>query len=209
MRYKQFLPVAMLCAVVLVLSGCADNPADNTTPAETVAPFEASTTPAEGVTYTLAADTAVDFVGSKVTGSHEGGFKAVSGSVVVPGGNIEQAQIDVLIDMNSVWTDSERLTGHLKTGDFFEVEKFPEASFKSTSIAAAGEGYEVKGNLTLHGVTKGITFPAQITVSENPAGLTANAEFSIDRTQFDIVYAGKADDLIRPEVVIKFALNAK
>ena len=208
MHNRHLLSILIPCFLVILLAGCADNPADNTTPADTVAPFEASSIPAEGKTYTFTGDASVGFVGSKVTGSHTGGFKEVSGSVIVPEDNLAHAQIDVTIDMNSLWSDSEKLTGHLKTADFFDVGTYPQATFTSTSIAAINTGFEVKGNLTLHGVTKGITFPATIALSEDKVMLITSAEFSINRMDFGVAYAGKADDLIRPEVVLSFNLNA-
>jgi len=192
----------------LLLSGCAENPADNSTTSDTQNAFENSETPIAGTTFTFAPDTKVDFIGSKVTGSHDGGFEKVTGTIMVPDNSIENAQINVTIDMISIWSDSKKLTGHLKNEDFFEVETYPETKFRSTSISKSDSGYEIKGNLTLHGVTKGITFPAQITITENASSLSATADFSIDRTDFGVNYKGKADDLIRPEVVIKFDLKA-
>jgi len=132
----------------------------------------------------------------------------VTGTIMVPDNSIENAQINVTIDMISIWSDSKKLTGHLKNEDFFEVETYPETKFRSTSISKSDSGYEIKGNLTLHGVTKGITFPAQITITENASSLSATADFSIDRTDFGVNYKGKADNLIRPEVVIKLDLKA-
>jgi polyisoprenoid-binding protein YceI len=192
----------------LLLSGCAENPADNSTTSDTQNAFENSETPIAGTTFTFAPDTKVDFIGSKVTGSHDGGFEKVTGTIMVPDNSIENAQINVTIDMISIWSDSKKLTGHLKNEDFFEVETYPETKFRSTSISKSDSGYEIKGNLTLHGVTKGITFPAQITITENASSLSATADFSIDRTDFGVNYKGKADNLIRPEVVIKLDLKA-
>jgi polyisoprenoid-binding protein YceI len=64
----------------------------------------------------------------------------------------------------------------------------------------------VTGNLTLHGVTKAITFPATIRVT--PTGFEVDAEFTINRKDFGIVYAGQQDDLIRDDVVIKLNIRA-
>ena len=69
-----------------------------------------------------------------------------------------------------------------------------------------GDGYSVTGTLDLHGVTKNISFPATIEVSDD--GVRAQAEFVIKRFDFGIVYPGKADDLIRDEVVIRLDLQA-
>jgi len=149
----------------------------------------------------------VQWVGSKVTGKHEGGFKTISGSVESKDGKIEGGQVTVEIDMTSIYSDSNRLTGHLQSDDFFAVEKFPKSTFQSTQVkkgGADGATHEVTGNLTLRGETKSITFPATIGLTAD--SLTVKAEFSINRKDFGIVYEGKKDDLIRDDVVIKLDL---
>ena len=113
------------------------------------------------------------------------------------------------IDTTSIVTDTDRLTAHLKTPDFFDVAKYPKANFTSTKIepaTTAGATHTVTGNLDLHGVKKSISFPATIQVA--PDAVTVNAEFSINRKDFGINYAGKADDLVRDEVVMKLTVKA-
>ncbi len=98
----------------------------------------------------------------------------------------------------------------MKTPDFFDVAKFPDAKFESTAIKAGGEKgatHTVTGNLTMHGVTKSITFPATISVTPDTA--TVDATFAINRKDFGINYAGAADNLIRDDVVMKLAIRAK
>ena len=150
------------------------------------------------------------FTGSKVTGKHDGGFNQFSGTIDLVNGKPEESSVKIDIEASSVFTDTDGLTKHLQTGDFFEVAKFPKASFASTKIvtdAAKGENnYTVTGDLELRGVTKSVTFPA--TISVTPADVSVNSEFSINRKDFGIVYAGKADDLIRDDVVIKLDLKA-
>jgi polyisoprenoid-binding protein YceI len=152
----------------------------------------------------------VEFTGSKVTGKHEGGFKTFTGTIDLVNSKPEESSVSVEIDMNSVFVDQEKLTEHLKSGDFFDVEKFPKANFSSTKIVADAakdaENYTVTGDFTLHGQTKSITFPAKITVSDSDVAV--DAEFSINRKDFGIVYAGKADDLIRDDVVIRLNLKS-
>ena len=149
----------------------------------------------------------VEFVGSKVTGKHEGKFEKFSGSITVTGGKAETAKIAVEIDATSLKTDSEKLDGHLKSADFFDVEKFPKATFTSTEIKVEGEKATITGNLNLHGVEKSISFPA--TVKLGGDSVSATAEFSINRKDFGVVYAGKPDDLIRDEVLIKLTIAGK
>jgi polyisoprenoid-binding protein YceI len=190
----------LLIAVGIAVAGCG-NPADNVPSAE-VGDAISKTAAVGDTTYTIAEESKISFVGSKVTGSHDGGFTSFSGTVTMDGANIESAQISILISTPSIFSDNTRLTNHLKSADFFDVETFPEAEFVSTSVTEAAGEYSVSGNLTLHGVTKGITFPAAISVEDDK--LTANASFSLNRTDFGLDYPGKANDLIREEVVISF-----
>ncbi len=162
---------------------------------------------AEMVAFAFTDATEIEWVGSKVTGSHDGGFKEVTGQIVMPqGADVTDAKINVAIDLTSIWSDNEKLTEHLKSADFFEVESFPKATFTSTSIEESADGYKVRGNLDLHGIKKSISFPAAIEVSED--ALTANAEFAMERFDWGIEYKGMADDLIRNEVVVRLNVEA-
>lgn len=154
----------------------------------------------------LGPESKVMFVGSKVTGTHEGGFKDVDGTIhLTP--DVVGSKAEIVIDTTSVYTDAEKLTGHLKSPDFFDVEKYPMAKFAISDIKKGeGDKYNVVGELTLHGVTKSIEFPATIGVDDD--AVTAKAEFSINRKDFGIVYAGKSDDLIRDAVLIKLDIVA-
>src|SRR5690606_4136447 len=121
----------------------------------------------------------------------------------------EQSTVKVEIDMGSVQVEPEKLEGHLKSPDFFDVEKHPKATFESTAVKAGGAGgatHTVTGNLTLHGVTRSISFPASIQV--NGDTITVNAEFAINRKDFGIVYPGMPDDLIKDDVLIQLKLGA-
>ena len=150
------------------------------------------------------------FTGSKVTGKHDGGFNKFTGAIDLVNGKPEESSVRVDIETASVFADDDGLTKHLQSGDFFEIAKFPKASFASTKIVAdAAKGvniYTVTGDLELRGVKKSVTFPATIAVT--PASVSVDSEFAINRKDFGIVYAGKADDLIRDDVVIKLDLTA-
>ena len=85
--------------------------------------------------------------------------------------------------------DKAKLEGHLKSPDFFEVEKYPSAKFEITSVAPAdskasgtypGATHVISGNLTLKDSTKNVTFPAKIETNGEAVG--AQADFTIDRT---------------------------
>jgi polyisoprenoid-binding protein YceI len=197
----------------LALSAC-DNPADHVPEAKVAEAHAAPAAeraasaplPAGAKTYAMSADSKIGFVGSKVTGSHDGGFTKFAGQFVVVDGKLADDQQRIVIDMNSTWSDNERLTGHLKNADFFDVPTYPTSEFVSTKIEKGASGYTVAGNLTLHGVTKNISFPADIQISND--ALTVKSEFHINRSDFDIKYEGRADDLIRKEVVLKLDVKA-
>jgi len=149
------------------------------------------------------------FVGAKLTGKHEGSFQTFSGGVQLVDHAPEKSSVKVEIDMASVQVEPEKLEGHLKSPDFFDVAKFPKASFESTAVKPGGAGgatHTVTGNLTLHGVTRSISFPATIQV--NGDTLTVKAEFAINRKDFGIVYPGMPDDLIKDDVLIQLKLGA-
>jgi len=151
----------------------------------------------------------IEWVGAKVTLKHDGGFKTFTGKIELADGALEGGKVSVDIDAKSVFSDNDKLTEHLLSADFFEVEKFPKAEFVSTEIKAGGaEGatHTITGNLTLRDVTKSVTFPAKAEISDNQ--VKATAEFSINRKDFNIVYPGKPDDLIHDNVTIKLDITA-
>lgn len=204
------IPPCLLAGVLLAsASGCANPAAD----APDAVVEESGSIPAqeperpEGTAYALSADSTIGFVGAKITGSHDGGFSAFEGSVSIVDGIPESSRVEVTIDTASIWSDNERLTGHLKSVDFFDVENHPTATFESTAIAANDDGtYTLTGNLDLRGITRQISFPATIEIDDQ--GFSASAEFSLNRMDFDIKYPGKPDDLIREEVLVKLDLRS-
>ncbi len=205
MKHHQIIAFSL---APFIFASC-ENPADKTTDAKVSEAVVKSEPVATGGTkYVFTPESQVNFVGSKVTGSHTGGFKAFTGYFTIKDGAPVGTDHKVTIDMTSTFSDDEKLTEHLKTADFFNVEKFPEAMFEVTNIKLeSGSSYTVSGNFTLHGQTKNITFPA--TVSQTAEEVKIDAKFDINRKDFGIVYAGKTDDLIREEVVIELKLTAK
>ena len=235
-RIRLFSASLVLAAGASMINGCAD-PSTEVAPAKVSEPKIAPipTTPAEptkvppvtpeakpaaaaspatgsGLAITPA-NSKIEFVGSKVTGSHNGGFKAFSGSFEPAGDKIEAGKLKAEIDMNSLYSDNDNLTTHLKNADFFDVAKFSKANFESTEIKPGANDpkfkdatHTVTGDLTLHGVTKSISFPAKI--SGGADALNLDSEFSINRKDFGISYAGKTNDLIRDGVVIKLSIHA-
>jgi polyisoprenoid-binding protein YceI len=202
--------ILTILGALFVVSSCA-NPATDKPKAITndAAPVSSSSPAAAVEKYSITPENSkITFVASKVTGSHHGGFEMFSG-VIDYAGQPEKSRVTITIDTASVTTDTPDLTKHLKTADFFDVAKFPQAKFESTEIKAGGEKgatHTITGNLQLHGVTKSITFPATIVVS--PGVIAVDSTFSINRKEFGINYAGAADNLIRDEVVLTLNIRA-
>ena len=147
----------------------------------------------------------VGFVGRKVTADQEGTFADIEGSATLQG--YLPTGLKLTVKTGSVVSGHPDLTNHLKNADFFNAAKYPVARFVSTKVRPGGEGaatHTITGELSLLAVTKRITFPATIVVTD--AGATGVAEFKINRKDFGIVYPGRPDDLIRDEVLLKLNL---
>ena len=149
-------------------------------------------------------NTKVKFVGTKPGGKHEGGFKKLTGTATVTGDDLASVKLEVEIDLNSTYTDTEKLTAHLKSPDFFGVKTNPKSKFVSTKVEKGDDGYTVTGDLTLNGKTASVSFPAKIALADGT--LTLTSEFKIKRQDFGITYGdGKIDN----DVSLKVSLKAK
>lgn len=207
MRNRNF-PLVVLGSLTLLfgLGACesevANNPAAEVGAVRDVEPAEAAATTVD----VLREQSKIEWYGEKVTGHHDGGFKQFDGTLSFVGD--EPQQVSFTIDMTSIWSDTEKLTGHLKTPDFFDVENHPTAEFESTSMVETpndeGSNYEITGNLQIRGQTHSITFPATVDMSGET--ISATARFSIDRQRWGVSYKGAPDNLIRDDVLIKLDL---
>lgn len=200
---------ALFAAALLVTMGCPTEIDDQ--PAAEVVEGSTTASRVEEVDRRVGVDTersTIRFVGAKVTRQHDGEFHDFDGWVGFAGD--EPRQIEFTIDTASLETDEKKLDGHLRSADFFEVEKFPEAKFVSSSIdpvdspAAEGPSHNITGTLDLHGIQKEIRFPVNVGMTAD--GLRAIAQFTINRKDWSINYPGAADDLIRDDVLIKLDL---
>lgn len=205
---RRYLTMFMVIFIALLTYGCA-NPAANK-PKATVGNAEKdSTKPADGEVLTISPENSkVEFVAAKVTRSHNGSFKQFTGAIDLVNNKVEESRVTIDIDTASVVTDEDALTKHLQTPDFFDVAKYPKATFTSTKIepnTTGGATHNLTGNFELHGVKKSIAFPATIQVA--PDSVSVNSEFSLNRKDFGLLYPGKADDLIRDGVVIKLTIK--
>lgn len=194
------------------LTSCVDNPegkkAETTDSVSTTQPVAG-----EGLAVDPAASS-IAWLGNKVTGKHNGTIKISSGTLNVEDGKLTGGKFT--IDMNSIsnaditdTTYKAKLEGHLKAADFFDVAKYPEANFEITSVADSGSNkLKISGNLTLKGVSKNITFDADV-VESTPASFKAKADFNINRHDWGITYPGQKDDAISEEINLKVDLQAK
>lgn len=203
--------LSVLFFACLVFFSACSNPADNASKAiVTDASTPAVSIPIKGTALPFAAEnSSIEFIGSKMTGIENCSFKKFSGTVDLVAGKPEQSSVRVAIDLNSVEAKVGKLTEHLKSADFFDVVKFSKATFTSSEIKSGGEKgatHTVTGTLDLHGFKKTLTFPATIKMEADAVSVAS--EFAVNRKDFGLVYPGKADDLIRDEVLLKLAVKA-
>jgi polyisoprenoid-binding protein YceI len=200
-------------ALLLLVSACNTDPAQGKPQARVAEPVAASEPPAPAAAtrYVFSSDgSKLAFVGAKVTAKHDGSFGEFDGTITLAGNDASRGSVTAEIATASLTVDNPKLTGHLKSADFFDVEKFPKARFTSTAIRPGGAGsatHTVTGNLELHGVTKSISFPA--TLRAQGDNVDVDAEFAINRKDFGIVYPGMPDDLIKDDVLVKLQIRAK
>ncbi|WP_428658726.1 YceI family protein [Runella sp.] len=142
-----------------------------------------------------ASKSAVKWHAKKVTGEHFGTINLANGVLTVDGTKITGGSFE--IDMTSIKCDditdagyNAKLVGHLKSEDFFSVEKNPKAIFKITKAEGSGANYTLTGDLTIKGITQSVSFPA--TVKADAKGVTATSKITLDRTKWDIRYGSKS-----------------
>lgn len=146
-------------------------------------------------------NTTVKFVGSKKDGKHEGRFPKLTGTFTTDG-DLTKGQLRVTLDIDAMTTDTAKLTAHLKSPDFFDAKRFPEAKFVSKSIQAGPDGHLVTGDLTMHGKTAPLSFPAKITVADG--GLTVSSQFELNRHDWGISYGkGNVNDQVKMTLEVK------
>lgn len=227
----KFISLAM--ATAIVFTSCTNGPESP----------EAKTTDAKQVENATANEkwnvdasaSKVEWVGTKVSGYHTGEIPLRNGEILLRDGNVsggkfvlDVANLTVSGPKGSDDAANKKLLGHLKSADFFDVQKHPEATFELTEVKPfSGETlkdtaddrqseiseytvvqptHTISGNLTMKGVTKNIEFPAQITV--NGGTVEAKAKFNINRKDWNIVYPGMPDDLIKDAVHIGLLIRA-
>jgi polyisoprenoid-binding protein YceI len=161
----------------------------------------------------------IEWKGTKVGGSHEGTIQFESGSLVFKDGQLSSGEL--VVDMNSIVntdiSDPEKqadLVGHLKSDDFFAVSDHSTAKIVFTDISKKGdEKYEIKGDFTVRGITKPITFTAEL--KQEGDMLEGESELSFDRAQHNVKYNSGTffeklgDKLIHDKIQLDIKIAAK
>jgi len=214
---RNVLNLMMVLAISSAVIGCKKK-ADE---AKTTDAVEASDAKMSSVKYLAnSAESVIAWQGFKPTGKHNGTINIESGVLTLNDGKVESGSF--LIDMNSI-TDLDmapddemnaKLVGHLKSADFFDVEKYPSAAFEVTGFEEKDGKTMLSGNLTLKEKKNNVTFP--VSVVEGTDDLTLTSEtFTIDRSKWDVKYGSKSffDDLgdkfINDDIELTITLKAK
>ena len=213
---KRFLKFASIAILALALTNCKDKAAE----AETTAAEEtAETTPVSAKYMVDDANSTIMWKGFKPTGSHTGTIAIESGVLTMNDGVVESGTF--LIDMGSIAvTDipaedegNAKLSGHLKSPDFFDVAAFPSSAFTVTGFEMKDGKGLLSGNLKMKDATNNITIP--VSVTDNGNTITLNSEtFTIDRSKWNIKHGSKSffdnlgDKFINDEIELKVTLAA-
>lgn len=179
----------------------------------------------EAVNYKVdAAASTIKWHGEKPTGSHHGTIDIAKGSLMVKSNVVEAGKF--VIDMKTINDEDlegekkENLEAHLmgtvegKEGDFFNVNKYPTATFELSGVEAMGDHTMVKGNLTIKDKTNHIEFPATVNMDVDKVSIESKP-FTIDRTKWGVNYGSKSvydnlgDKFISDDIELTISLVAK
>ena len=208
----------LLITAAAIISGCSKSE-ETTLTSDMKDRISASK---KGKKLTLSAsDSKIEWVGKKVTGQHNGTVDITNGDLFIDNGVLTGGSFEInfgtikVLDLQDPEMNA-KLTGHLKSDDFFSAEKFPTGKFVLTSITPLSNGtennYTVGGNLTIKGITKPVSFPAIVKV--NGDAVTATADFKIYRTLCDVkfrsgkFYENLGDKLIYDQIDLKLNISA-
>lgn len=161
----------------------------------------------------------VSWKGFKPTGEHAGTIGISNGFISLEKGKLIGGSFT--FDMNTIVNtdmpaDSEynaKLVGHLKSADFFDVEKFPTAKFEITGVTEANGKLSVSGNLTIKEATKNITIPANLSTDHGATVFTSEV-FTVNRADFNVRYGSKSffndlkDKFINDDFEVSFVVKA-
>ncbi|MBD1428009.1 YceI family protein [Sphingobacterium litopenaei] len=157
----------------------------------------------------------VKWAGKKIVGGNTEGTILVSkGSLVFSNKQLKFGEI--VMDAKSINSEKapSRLVAHLKNEDFFDVEKFPTGTFVITSVKTEKTTAQVSGKMTIKGITKDLSFPAEITYGKDVVVAKATG-VKVNRTLFDVkyrsgsIFSGLGDGAIEDDFVLDITLVAE
>lgn len=145
-----------------------------------------------------------------------GEFTKLSGTLAYDASNPANSSLEARVEVASIDTREAQRDTHLKSPDFFDVEKYPELIFRSKQVTRHGDGWQLKGDLTIHGVTREVTFAVDGPTPEvkDPWGgyrIGATAETKINRKDFGLMWNVALEAggmLVGEEVKISIELEA-
>lgn len=205
-----------LLATAISFTSCGDKAKE----AETKDAEDAATAEITAVTYKAnTSKSSIEWKGFKPTGSHFGTIEINQGELSVSDNSIDSGNFT--IDMNSIVVndipkeeeDNAKLTGHLKSADFFDVEKYPNSKFEITKIETVDGKTMLSGNLTMKDATNNISFPVSTEMKGDMLMLTSET-FTIDRSKWNVKYGSKSffdnlgDQFINDGIELKISLVA-
>lgn len=132
-----------------------------------------------------------------VVSSTTGRFRDMDATFEIDESDLTKSSATVTIKTASITTENERRDGHLKSPDFFDVEKYPEITFKSTKVEKTDDGYMMSGNLTIKDVTKEISFPFEFNGFVNVGDsrkFGADASLTINRQDYNVNWSKSLDN---------------
>ena len=221
---KRVLNFVLVAGVTLGSVACKDDKSNRVEPSEAQ---EAAVATEEAVTYEIdTTASTIEWRGTKPTGEHKGTIAIQDGTISATQEEITSGK--VTIDMNSIKVTDEgmdqkdrtSLENHLKgtvegkETDFFNVKKYPTASFEITGVTEENGEKMLQGNLTLKDSTKNIQFPVNTNIGENEITLESET-FTIDRTNWGVNYGSKSvfdnlgDNFISDDMELTIKVTAK
>lgn len=221
---KRILNFVLVAGVTLGSVSCKDDKANRVESGEAM---EAAVATEEAMTYEIdTTESTIEWRGTKPTGEHKGTINIKEGSFLATSEKITSGQ--VTIDMESIkvtdegMADDQRsnLVNHLKgtvegkETDFFNVRKYPTASFEITGVSEENGQKMLQGNLTLKDSTKNIQFPVNTNIGEEELTLQSET-FTIDRTDWGVNYGSKSvfdnlgDNFISDDMELTIKVTAK
>ncbi|WP_406684511.1 YceI family protein [Seonamhaeicola sp. MEBiC1930] len=213
---KSILSVCIIAIISFTAFNCKDKAKEaQTSEAEIV---EVAQVSSEKYTVNLD-ESSIHWQGFKPTGKHNGTINLTNGSIDVTAEKISGGNFT--IDMNSIVVldipaekkGNAKLTGHLKSPDFFDTETFPNATFEITGLEEVEGKTMLSGNLTLKDRTNNVTFPVSISNENGTISLTSET-FTIDRSKWNVKHQSKSffdnlgDKFINDEIELKVSVKA-